>query len=383
MTDATEPVAAEATGQEPVVATGRRKGLLVKLAIAVVIIGALWAAYHFIIGARSVSTDNAYVQGQNAMVTPLVGGQIVAVPVVETQAVKKGQILVQLDDTDQRLAFQRAEADLLAARRQFSAVQAQGAAQSQQAAAQGAMVNEVRAQLGAARSDLSKAQTDYERRRALQGTGAVSADEVTASANALQNARAKVQQLGASLTQQERQQQAALANRTATLAPISGSSVDTSPAVQQAKAALEAARLDLQRTVVRAPVDGVVAKLTAQVGQMAQRGAPVMTVVPVGQLYVDANFKENQLGKVRVGQPATLTSSFYGSDVVFHGKVIGFAGGTGAAFAPIPAQNASGNWIKVIQRLPVRIALDPRELEAHPLRVGLSMEAEIDVSGAE
>ncbi|WP_120716032.1 HlyD family secretion protein [Tsuneonella amylolytica] len=378
-----EPNDTPADGQEPVVPTSKRRGLFIKLAVVVVVLGAIWLAYELVIGTRTVSTDNAYVQGQNAMVTPLVAGQIVAVPVVETQTVKKGQVLLRIDDTDQRIAFDRARADLLAARRGYDAVQAQGRAQWQQAAAQGAMVTEARAQLSAARSELAKAQVDYDRRRALQGTGAVSADEVTAAAAAVQTARARVEQVSASVAQQERQRQAAIANRAATLAPITGSSVDSAPAVQQAAAALEAARIDLERTVVRAPVDGVVAQLSAQVGQMVQRGAPVMTVVPVGQLYVDANFKENQLGKVRVGQAATLTSSFYGGDVVFHGRVIGFAGGTGAAFAPIPAQNASGNWIKVVQRLPVRIALDPKELAAHPLRVGLSMDAEIDVAGGD
>ena len=377
----TEPSTADDSG--PVIPTNRRRALLIRLSAVVLVAGAIWLGYTLLIGSRTVTTDNAYVMGQNAMVTPLVGGQIVDVPVVETQSVRKGQVLLRLDDTDQRIAYNRAEADLLAARRSYQSITAQGQAQAQQAAAQGAAVAEVRAQLAAARSDLAKAQTDYDRRKALQGSGAVSGEEITAGTNALQNARARVQQLGASLTQQERQRQAALATRSATLAPISGSSVETTPAVQQAKAALEAARIDLDRTVVRAPVDGVVARLTAQVGQMAQRGAAVMTVVPVGQLYVDANFKENQLGKVRVGQPATLTSSFYGSDVVFHGKVIGFAGGTGAAFAPIPAQNASGNWIKVVQRLPVRIALDPKELAEHPLRVGLSMDAEIDVTGGD
>lgn len=382
MTDQIETSPAD-TGdaQQPMVAAERRKTLLIRLAVIVALIGALWAGYHFMIGSRTITTDNAYVQGQNAMVTPLVSGQVLEVPVVETQVVKKGQILMRIADIDQRIALAKAEANLLAARRDFAAVRAQADAQAQQAAAQGAMVTEARAQLAAAQSDLARAQIDYDRRRALEGSGAVSANEVTAAANALQTARAKVQQASASVSQQERQRQSAISNRTATLAPITGSSVDTAPAVRQAQAALEAARLDLERTIVRAPVDGVVAKLTAQVGQMAQRGTPVMTVVPVGQLYVDANFKENQLGKVRIGQPVTLTSDFYGSDVEFHGKVVGLAGGTGAAFSPIPAQNATGNWIKVVQRLPVRIALDPRELAAHPLRVGLSMEAEIDVTG--
>ncbi|WP_233453969.1 HlyD family efflux transporter periplasmic adaptor subunit [Tsuneonella flava] len=348
--------------------------------IIVAVLGALFIAYDWLIGSRTVSTDNAYVQGSNAMVTPLTGGKIVAVPVTETQLVKKGQLLLQIDDTDQKIAVAKAEADLAAARRQYRAVTAQGSAQADQAAAQAAAVAQAQAQLSAAQADLAKAQTDYNRRKSLQGTGAISADELTATTTALQAARARVAQLSAAVTQQQSQLRSAASNRQATLAPISGTTVEDSPAVQQAKAALDAAKLDLERTKVRAPVDGVVSQVTARVGQMIQRGSTAMVVVPVGSLYVDANFKETQLGKVRPGQAVELTSDFYGSDVVYHGKVVGFAGGTGAAFALIPAQNATGNWIKVVQRLPVRIALDPKELAAHPLRVGLSMEAEIDVS---
>lgn len=379
MTDQTETPAAN--GSEAVIHAKTRKKLLIRLVIIVAVLGALFIAYDWLIGSRTVSTDNAYVQGSNAMVTPLTGGKIVAVPVTETQAVKKGQLLLQIDDTDQKIAVAKAEADLAAARRQYRAVTAQGSAQADQAAAQAAAVAQAQAQLSAAQADLAKAQTDYNRRKSLQGTGAISADELTATTTALQAARARVAQLSAAVTQQQSQLRSAASNRQATLAPISGTTVEDSPAVQQAKAALDAAKLDLERTKVRAPVAGVVSQVTARVGQMIQRGSTAMVVVPVGSLYVDANFKETQLGKVRAGQPVELTSDFYGSDVVYHGKVVGFSGGTGAAFAPIPAQNATGNWIKVVQRLPVRIALDPKELAAHPLRVGLSMEAEIDVSG--
>ncbi|HEY8604266.1 HlyD family efflux transporter periplasmic adaptor subunit [Tsuneonella suprasediminis] len=379
MTDQTEAPAAN--GSEAVIPANKRKKLLIRLVIIVVALAALFVAYDWLIGSKTVSTDNAYVQGSNAMVTPLTGGKIVAVPVTETQMVKKGQLLFQIDDTDQKIAVAKAEADLAAARRQYRAVAAQGSAQADQAAAQAAGVAQAQAQLSSAQADLAKAQTDYNRRKSLQGTGAISADELTATTTALQAARARVAQLSAAVTQQQSQLRSAASNRQATLAPISGTTVEESPAVQQAKAALDAAKLDLERTKVRAPVDGVVSQVTARVGQMIQRGSTAMVVVPVGSLYVDANFKETQLGKVRPGQTVELTSDFYGSDVVFHGKVVGFAGGTGAAFAPIPAQNATGNWIKVVQRLPVRIELDPKELAAHPLRVGLSMEAEIDVSG--
>lgn len=161
---------------------------------------------------------------------------------------------------------------------------------------------------------------------------------------------------------------------------IDNTTTDTNPEVLAARAALDQARVDLERTVVRAPVDGVVSRRQVQVGQRVQQGAMLMLVVPVKDAYVDANFKEVELAKVRPGQSVTLTSDLYGEDVVYHGRVIGFSGGTGAAFALVPAQNATGNWIKVVQRLPVRIKLDPKELAKHPLRVGLSMNVDVQLA---
>ena len=160
-----------------------------------------------------------------------------------------------------------------------------------------------------------------------------------------------------------------------------GTNINTAPDVAAAKARLDAARLNLARTVIRAPMGGVVTNKMVQVGQRLAAGAPIMTIVPTTAVYVDANFKESQFKRIRIGQPVEVTSDFYGSDVVFHGKVIGLAGGTGAAFALIPAQNATGNWIKVVQRLPVRVALEQAEVRDHPLRVGLSMDAMIDTRG--
>jgi len=163
---------------------------------------------------------------------------------------------------------------------------------------------------------------------------------------------------------------------------VVGSTEDSDPAVRAATAKVQQAWIDLNNTIIRAPIDGVVTQRKVQVGQRVAMGAPIMTIVPVGQLYVDANFKERQLRRVRIGMPATVTADIYGGDVVYHGRVAGIAGGTGSSMALIPAQNATGNWIKVVQRLPVRIALDPKELAAHPLRVGLSSEVEIDISGS-
>jgi membrane fusion protein (multidrug efflux system) len=216
------------------------------------------------------------------------------------------------------------------------------------------------------RGDLSRAQTDYKRRNTLATTGAVSGDEMTAANNALETAQAALQQAEQQMVAQK--------------AMIASGDVVHNPDVMAARVALDRAKLDLERTIIRAPVDGIVAQNTAQVGQRIQAGAALMTVAPVNQAYVNANFKESQLEGVHPGQEVTLISDLYGSDVVFHGHVAGLGGGTGSAFSLIPAQNATGNWIKVVQRLPVRIALDPKELEEHPLRVGLSMTAKIRLS---
>ena len=211
----------------------------------------------------------------------------------------------------------------------------------------------------------------------------MSGEELTVAQNAFTTAQANVAQARAAVSQASASRGAARESWAANQALIAGTTVDTNPDVAAAKARLDQARLDLERTVIRAPIDGVVTNRQIQVGQRVAAGAAVMTIVPVNSAYVDANFKEGQLARVRPGQPVELKSDLYGGDVVYHGRVVGFSGGTGSAFALIPAQNATGNWIKVVQRVPVRIALDPRELARHPLRVGLSMEAEIDVSGAE
>ncbi|MBS0384314.1 MAG: efflux RND transporter periplasmic adaptor subunit [Proteobacteria bacterium] len=256
---------------------------------------------------RFVSTDNAYVGADTATVTPLISGPVAQVLVRETQSVNAGDILVQLDDADARLALAQAQADL------------------------------ARAQANAA-----TARVDLARRTALAPEGAVSADELTAAQNTASTSQA---------------------------------------ALLATQARVQAAELALSRTTIRAPIAGVVSNKHVEMGQQVQAGAPLMVIAPITSAYVDANFKEGQLRDVHVGQPVTLHSDLYGGSVAYHGRVTGLSGGTGAAFSLIPAQNASGNWIKVVQRVPVRIALDPRELQAHPLRVGMSMSATIDVSG--
>jgi membrane fusion protein (multidrug efflux system) len=355
----------------------RRWKVLGALLAGKLLIGA--GAYAFI-DRDHVSTDNAYVQADSAQVTPLVSAAVVNVAVVNTQLVKKGQVLLRLDDSDARLALAKAEADYLKARRQFAQTAATSGSLAAQVGAREADIGQARAQLASAEASFGKARIDLARRSELAGSGAVSGEELTNAKNAYATAQANLALARAAVAQTAATTNAARESFAANQALIAGSTADSSPDVAAAKARLDQARLDLERTVIRAPIDGVVTNRQVQVGQRIAAGSPVMTIVPVGSVYVDANFKEGQLKKVRPGQSVELVSDLYGKDVVFHGKVAGFSGGTGAAFSLIPAQNATGNWIKVVQRLPVRVQLDPRELRAHPLRVGLSMEAEIDVA---
>lgn len=295
-----------------------RKKALITLAAVVGLSAVGGGAWWYAHAANFVFTDNAYAAVEIAQVTPSVAGTISEVLVTDTQEVKKGEVLVRIDPTDTRLALAQAEAD-----------------------AQRAL-----AQRAAAESELARATIDLKRRQALVGSGSVSGDELTRAQNALTTAKANLDAAKA--------------------------------AVAQTQARVEQAQVDLERTEVKAPVDGVVAKRQVQLGQRVQAGFPLLTVVPVHEMHVDANFKEVQLEKVRVGQPAIVHADIWGSSVTYHGVVEGFSGGSGAAFAAIPAQNATGNWIKVVQRLPVRIKLDPAELQANPLKVGLSMNVEID-----
>jgi len=374
-----QPVVVE--DAKPIVDAAKKKKrvkVLLALAAAKVVIGGGWYLLH---DTSHVSTDNAYVQADSAQVTPLVSAAVIDAPVVNTQVVRKGQILLRLDDSDARLALARVEADYAKARRQFSQTAANSGSLAAQVAARDADIDQARAQLAAAEASFGKARIDLGRRSELAGSGAVSGEELTNAKNAYATAQANLALARAAVATASATTSAARENLAANQALIAGSTIDTSPEVAAARARVDQARLDLERTVIRAPIDGVVTNRQVQIGQRISAGSPVMTIVPTGSVYVDANFKEGQLAKVRPGQNVELISDLYGDDVVYHGRVAGFSGGTGSAFALIPAQNATGNWIKVVQRLPVRVQLDPRELRAHPLRVGLSMEAKIDVSG--
>jgi len=351
-----------------------------RLALTLAVIAIGWLLWYMLVGRNHVSTNNAYVNAEMAQVTPLISGQVVAVNVKDTQAVKRGDILVQIDPTNARIAVAQAEADLAEARRRFRQAVATASALSAQVNAKGADITQAQAQLKASVAEFDKARIDLQRRQALAESGAVSGDELTSALNAFTAAESQLASARASVTQAQSTRTSAQGEFAASEALVRGSSEDTDPAVLAAKARLETAQLDLDRTIIRAPVDGVIAKRQVQLGQRVTQGSPIMTIVPLTQVYVDANFKERQLEHVRIGMPATVKADIYGGSVTYHGKVAGLSGATGASMALIPAQNATGNWIKVVQRLPVRIELDPKELAAHPLRVGLSTEVEIDLS---
>ncbi len=298
---------------------GRRAILFSVLALTATAAGGGAYVYWKQVGSRYVSTDNAYTAAEVAMVTAEIDGPVAAVRVVDSQEVKRGDVLVIIDDTDTKLALRQAQADLARAQ----------------------------AQVAAAVADVERSGIDLKRREALIQSGSVSGDELTHVKNGASDAQAALNAARA--------------------------------AVALAQARVDKVKVDLGRTVIRSPVNGVVARRQVQLGQRVQPSTPLLSVVPVQELYVNANFKEVQLAKVRDGQKVELVSDLYHGKVVYHGVVDGFSGGTGAAFALIPAQNATGNWIKVVQRLPVRIRLDSAELAAHPLRVGLSMNATVDL----
>ncbi|PXX51269.1 MULTISPECIES: HlyD family efflux transporter periplasmic adaptor subunit [Aquitalea] len=358
----------------------KRKKLFILLGSAVALGAVAAGSYWTLVASHHVSTDNAYVAAEIAQVTPEVSGTVREVLAVDTQAVKRGDILARLDDSDAKLNLAQAEAELARAERRVQGYLASD--EGLQAQIQARLAEQARsnAQLASARADLQRAELDLKRRQALAKSGSVSGEELSNAQNVFSTASASLSAAEAAAKQAEANARAAQGSLKANQTLTVNTTLDNNPEVALARAKRDQARLDLARTVIRAPVDGVVAKRQVQTGQRVQSGTQLMSVVPLQQVHVDANFKEVQLDKVRIGQPATLTADLYGSRITYHGKVAGLSGGSGAAFATIPAQNATGNWIKVVQRLPVRIALDPAELRAHPLQVGLSMEVTIDTA---
>lgn len=344
--DATAPTDA------PQGSRNKRRGLLLRALLAVIVLVAVgWTIWYFLIGRWYQGTEDAYVDGNVVQITPQIPGTVVSIGADDNDFVKAGQVLVVLDAADAEVALEQAEAGLAqTVRRVRGLYSGAGAAQ---------------ADVAARKAAFERARADFDRRRDLAKTGAISSEELAHARDALTAARSAL-----TAAQQQLEVSQALVDDTR---------VASHPDVRAAAAKLRAAWLDHDRTTLRAPVSGYVAERNVQVGQRVQPGAPLMAVVPLQQVWVTANFKETQLTRMRIGQPVTLTSDLYGGKVDFRGHVAGLGIGTGSAFALLPAQNATGNWIKIVQRLPVRIALDPKELEEHPLRIGLSMSVDVDL----
>ena len=358
----------------------QRKKWLLRLLWVVVALGALWLVYWWLYGSHFVSTDNAYTAVEISQVTPSVEGTVKAVNVSDTQQVQAGDVLALIDDADTRLALLAAQAELGRAIRRVEGYFANDQSLGAQVLAREAEEQRAQAQLTSAQADDSRASIDLRRRKALEKSGSVSGEELTRAENAASAASANLGVARANLALARANLEMTRGLKLMNQTLIAGTSVQDNPEVVFARAKAEQAQLNQDRTTVRAPVSGVVAKRQVQVGQRVQAGTPMLSVVPVQLMHVNANFKEVQLPKVKIGQKVELISDLYGDVVVFNGIVEGFAGGTGSAFAVIPAQNATGNWIKVVQRVPVRIKLDPAELKKNPLTVGLSMAVRIDVS---
>ena len=347
----------------------KRKKALTALASVVVLAGLGWAAYEYLVASHYESTDNAYVQGNVIQITPQIGGTVMAIMADDTDFVKAGQPLVQLDPADARVALDQAEAALAQAVRQARTLYANNGSLSAQIALRGADVSK-------ANSEIARAADDLKRRQSLTGNGAVSKEELNHAQTQLDNAKSALAAAKAGVT-------AAREQLSSNQALTDGTSIEQHPSVLVAAARVREAFLSTQRAGLTAPVDGYVAKRTVQLGQRIAAGTPLMAIIPLNQVWVDANFKEVQLRNIRIGQPVALVADLYGKKIEYKGTVAGLGIGTGAAFSLLPAQNATGNWIKVVQRVPVRIALDPKQLTEHPLRVGLSMVAEVDVSNTQ
>jgi membrane fusion protein (multidrug efflux system) len=344
---------------------GARKKALSGVAAAVVLGGLAYGTYWALVLNHFESTDNAYVQGNVVQLTPQVGGTVVAINADDTDHVKAGQLLVKLDPADAKVALDQAEAQLAQTVREVRTLFANNSTLKAQIALR-------EADLARAQSDFVKAQDDVNRRSPLVSTGAVGQEEFNHSSSQLAAAKSSV---AAAQSAVIAARESLASNQTLT----DGVAVDQHPNVMRAAARVRESYLALRRAELLAPVDGFVAKRSVQLGQRIAAGAPLMSVIALDGVWVEANFKESQLRNLRIGQPVELQADVYGKKVDYRGTIDGLGAGTGAAFALLPAQNATGNWIKVVQRVPVRIRLDPKELVEHPLRVGLSMDAKVDV----
>ena len=364
--------------QPPSAARGRRRRGLSLLALLVLLVGIGWGLYEWRVGSQQEHTDNAYVQGHIVQVTAQTGGTVLSISADDTDFVRAGDLLVRLDPADARVALAQAEAALAQAVRQARTLYANNQTLAAQVRLREAESGRARADVERAQAEIERLQEDVRRRQQLASVGAVSDEELHHAQSQLTSARSQRAAAQAAATAAEAAIAAAREQLASNRALTQGVDVAQHPSVQAAAARLREAWLASRRTALPAPVDGYVARRSVQLGQRVAAGAPLMAVVPLQQVWVEANFKENQLRNLRLGQPATLTADLYGKQVRYRGTVAGLGVGTGAAFALLPPQNATGNWIKVVQRVPVRIALDADELAAHPLRVGLSMDVQVD-----
>jgi membrane fusion protein (multidrug efflux system) len=357
---AAAPVAAPANGN------GKRKRALLSVTAVTLLAAIGYGAYWWIYQRHYESTDNAYVQAPVVLITPQVTGTVLAILADDTDSVKAGQALVRLDPTDARLALERAESQLAQTVREVRTLYANDDALA-------ANIKMREAEVARVQADVARATDDVNRRKPLLETGAVGGEEMKHAETTLASLQSALAGARSALAAAQEQ---ATSNRALT----EGTNVQKHPNVERAAAAVREAYLALQRVELPAPVTGQVAKRTVQVGQRVAPGTPLMSVIPLDQVWIEANFKEVQLREMRIGQPVKLRADLYGNKIEYDGHVAGLGAGTGAAFALLPAQNATGNWIKVVQRVPVRVELDQKQLADHPLRVGLSMEATVDIA---
>ena len=330
---------------------GKRKLMLFILLIVVLLAGAGVWAYHVLYGQFSESTDDAYVNGNVVEITPLVTGTVTSIGADDGDLVHAGQVLLQFDPADAKIALQNAQANLAKGVRSVRGLYSN--------------VDGMKAQVNARRSDVQKAQDNFNRRRSLAAGGAISQEELSHARDDLTSAQSALNN--------------ALQQLASTSALVDDTVISNHPDVQAAAAQLRNAYLSNARSTLIAPVTGYVAKRTVQLGQRIQPGTATMAVIPLDQLWIDANFKETQLRKMRIGQTVDIESDLYGSDVKYSGTVDSLGAGTGSAFALLPAQNATGNWIKIVQRVPVRIHINADQLRDHPLRIGLSTVVDVDL----
>ncbi|MCK9781755.1 MULTISPECIES: multidrug efflux MFS transporter periplasmic adaptor subunit EmrA [Enterobacterales] len=327
-----------------------RRNVLLLLTILFIIAGAAYTAYWFMVLRHHETTDNAYVTGNQIMVMPQISGSVTTVYVDNTDFVKAGDPLVLLDSSDEKLALEKAKTALANSVRQMHQQIING--------------RQLKANIVLRETELTKLQNDLRRREVLGERNVIGKEELQHAREAVSTARAALD--------------VAKEQYNANQAIILNTPIAKQPSVLQASTDVRNAWLALERTKILSPTDGYVSRRSVQVGAQVSPGKPLMAVIPITGMWIDANFKETQLANMRIGQPAKITTDFYGKKVIYHGTVLGLDMGTGSAFSLLPAQNASGNWIKVVQRLPVRISLDEKELAEKPLRIGLSSEVTVD-----